>query len=59
MKKTEVGFFLRRISCEYRDKCTSSNACCATCLRNKANMYDDKFSLDKGGYNPMNKLFNK
>ena len=50
MDKTDFRIVFRRVSCDFRDKCTSNTSCCDTCLRNKANNYCDKFSLEKGGY---------
>lgn len=50
-----LGIFFKNINCEKRNICTSDKYYCKTCLRNKANVYEDKFSLKKGGYNPLNK----
>lgn len=47
--------FFKNINCKDRDICTSADYHCKTCLRNKANRYEDKFSLRKDGYNPLNK----
>lgn len=56
---SNTGIYLREIDCKDREICTSSEYYCKTCLRNKANIYSDKFSLKKGGYDPLNKWFEK
>lgn len=52
---SNTGIFLSKIACEDREVCTSDKYHCRTCLRNKANRFEDKFSLKKDGYNPLNK----
>ena len=53
MSNTRLPF--KEVICNDRDMCTSDKYHCKTCLRNKANIYEDKFSLKKGGFNPLSK----
>ena len=50
-----LGLHFKKIICEKRDICTSDEYHCRTCLRNKANKYEDKFYIYKSGYNPLGK----
>lgn len=56
---SNIQCFLNKVVCDSRDKCTSDRYHCKTCLRNKANKYEDKFSISPGGYNPMEKWIQK
>ena len=47
--------FFKEVICEDKKICTSSNYCCKTCLRNKANKYEDKFNFSKDIYNLIDK----
>lgn len=47
--------FFKEVICEDKKICTSSNYCCKTCLRNKANKYEDKFNFRKDYYNLIDK----
>lgn len=53
MSNTRLPF--KEVVCNDRDICTSDKYHCKTCLRNKANIYEDKFSLKKGGFNQLSK----
>lgn len=56
---SNIQSFFNKIICDSMDKCTSNKYHCKTCLRNKANKYEDKFSISPEGYNPMGKWMQK